>query len=146
MENKVKRIGYLPRKRVLEIIDEISKSESISRSKVVGILVEEALDARGIANFGYSNIGKSNIYKSDNFKGLHNENAQLKDTEDEFVDDSGYTVSTHKTLDRSISSADIELANKINILKESGLIWHSLNNLFNFLMHNIWSLFILSQE
>ena len=56
MENKVKRIGYLPRKRVLEIIDEISKSESISRSKVVGILVEEALDARGIANFGYSNI------------------------------------------------------------------------------------------
>ena len=39
MENKVKRIGYLPRKRVLEIIDEISKSESISRSKVVGLLV-----------------------------------------------------------------------------------------------------------
>ena len=121
MENKVKRIGYLPRKRVLEIIDEISKSESISRSKVVGILVEEALDARGIANFGYSNIIKANIYKSDNFKDLHNENG-LEDTEDEFVDDSGYTVSTHKTLDRSISSADIELANKINILKESGLI------------------------
>ena len=122
MENKVKRIGYLPRKRVLEIIDEISKSESISRSKVVGILVEEALDARGIANFGYSNISKPNIHKSSNFKDLRNENAHLKDTEDEFVDDSGYTVSTHKTLDRSISSADIELANKINILKESGLI------------------------
>ena len=122
MENRVKRIGYLPRKRVLEIIDEISKSESISRSKVVGILVEEALDARGIANFGYSNISKSNIYKSDNYKDLRNENAHLKDAEDEFVDDSGYTVSSHKTLDRSISSADIELANKINILKESGLI------------------------
>ena len=121
MENKVKRIGYLPRKRVLEIIDEISKSESISRSKVVGILVEEALDARGIVNFGYSNISKSNILKSDNFKDLQNE-THLKDGEDEFVDDSGYTVSSHKTLDRSISSADIELANKINILKESGLI------------------------
>ena len=63
MENKVKRIGYLPRKRVLEIIDEISKSESISRSKVVGILVEEALDARGIANFGYS-ISVSQRYTS----------------------------------------------------------------------------------
>ena len=75
MENKVKRIGYLPRKRVLEIIDEISKSESISRSKVVGILVEEALDARGIANFGYSNISNSNIYKLDNFKDLQNDNA-----------------------------------------------------------------------
>ena len=122
MENKVKRIGYLPRKRVLEIIDEISKSESISRSKVVGILVEEALDARGIANFGYSNTSKSNIYNSDNYKDFQNDNAPFKDTEDEFVDDSGYTVSSHKKLDRSISSADIELANKINILKESGLI------------------------
>ena len=43
-------------------------------------------------------------------------------TPDEFVDDGGYTISSHKKLDRSISSADIELANKINILKESGLI------------------------
>jgi len=122
MQNKVKRIGYLPRKRVIENIEEISNSESISRSKVVGILVEEALDARGIANFGYSNITKSNIYKSNNYSDLKNENGHLKDAEDEFVDDSGYTVSSHKTLDRSISSADIELANKINILKESGLI------------------------
>ena len=122
MENKVKRIGYLPRKRVLEIIDEISKNESISRSKVVGLLVEEALDARGIANFGYGNINKSNLYKSDIYKESKNENLSLKDAEDEFVDDSGYTVSSHKTLDRKISSADIELANKINILKESGLI------------------------
>ena len=122
MENQVKRIGYLPRKRVLEIIDKISKSESISRSKVVGILVEEALDARGIANFGYGNISKSNSYKSDILKEVQNENIQLEDAEDEFVDDSGYTVHSHKTLDRSISSADIELANKINILKKSGLI------------------------
>ena len=122
MENKVKRIGYLPRKRVLEIIDEISKSESISRSKVVGILVEEALDSRGIVNFGYSNINKSNSYNSDNYRDVKKNNLHLKDAEDEFVDDSGYTVSSHKTLDRSISSADIELANKINILKESGLI------------------------
>ena len=122
MENKVKRIGYLPRKRVLEIIDEISQSESISRSKVVGILVEEALDARGIANFGYGNISKSNLYQSNVYKEVKNENIHFKDAEDEFVDDSGYTSPSHKTLDRSISSADIELANKINILKESGLI------------------------
>ena len=122
MEKKVKRIGYLPRKRVLEIIDEISKSESISRSKVVGLLVEEALDARGIANFGYSNISKSNLYKSDNFLDIPNKSTNFNDAEDEFVDDSGYTISSHKKLDRSISSSDIELANKINILKESGLI------------------------
>ena len=122
MDNKVKRIGYLPRKRVLEIIDDISKSESISRSKVVGILVEEALDARGIANFGYGDISKSNLYKSNIYKDPQNVSMHLKDAEDEFVDDSGYTFSSNKTSDRSISSADIELANKINILKESGLI------------------------
>ncbi len=120
MESKVKRIGYLPRKRVLEIIDEIAKSESISRSKVVGILVEEALDARGIVNFGYSN--QINKFKSESYINSSKENNNLTASEDEFVDDSGYTISSHKTLDRSISSADIELANKINILKESGLI------------------------
>ena len=121
MEKSVKRIGYLPRKRVLEIIDQISKSESISMSKVVGILVEEALDARGIANFGYSNLKKTKTLNSETYtdsKPFKN----ISDAEDEFVDDNGYTISSHKTLDRSISSEDIELANKINILKESGLI------------------------
>ena len=122
MENKVKRIGYLPRKRVLEIIDEISRSESISRSKVVGILVEEALDARGIVNFGYSNLNKPKIQNSSIYTNNKIENKAIADSEDEFVDDSGYTISSTKKLDHSISSADIELANKINILKESGLI------------------------
>jgi len=122
MENKVKRIGYLPRRRVLEIIDEISKSESISRSKVVGLLVEEALDARGIVNFGYSNANKPKNLNSHNYEQSQIKTKNINDSEDEFVDDSGYTLSSHKTLDRSISSDDIELANKINILKESGLI------------------------
>ena len=121
MDTTVKRIGYLPRKRVLEIIDEISKSESISRSKVVGILVEEALDARGIANFGYSNLSKIKPLKSENY--FDNMPVRkISETEDEFVDDSGYTISSNKKVDRSLSTEDIELANKINILKESGLI------------------------
>ena len=121
MDTTVKRIGYLPRKRVLEIIDEISKSESISRSKVVGILVEEALDARGIANFGYSNLSKIKPLKSENYFDKQPVR-KISDSEDEFVDDSGYTISSNKKVDRSLSTADIELANKINILKESGLI------------------------
>tara|TARA_Y100001935_G_scaffold252981_1_gene258061 strand:+ start:1711 stop:2079 length:369 start_codon:yes stop_codon:yes gene_type:complete len=122
MDVNVKRIGYLPRKRVLEIIDKISESESISRSKVVGILVEEALDARGIANFGFSNKESANsnqlIKKRDSIKNSTN----IKIAEDEFVDDSGYTFSHHNNLEQNISSSDIELANKINLLKKSGLI------------------------
>ena len=122
MEDKVKRIGYLPRKRVLELIDEISKTASISRSKVVGLLVEVAVEARGIINLGYSNSNKPKQFKSFNYSNSQTNNKELTDSEDEFVDDSGYTISSNKNSDRSISSSDIELANKINILKESGLI------------------------
>ena len=122
MDVNVKRIGYLPRKRVLEIIDKISENESISRSKVVGILVEEALDARGIANFGFSSNEsiKSNLLnkKINNIETSKNN----KIAEDEFVDDSGYTFSHNNNLEQNISSSDIELANKINLLKKSGLI------------------------
>ena len=122
MDNSVKRIGYLPRKRVLEIIDKISQSESISRSKVVGILVEEALGARGIDNFGFGNNIKSNNNKVEKFSNSVKKNQNINIAEDEFVDDSGYTFSSNNNLERDISSSDIELANKINLLKKSGLI------------------------
>ena len=122
MVNSVKRIGYLPRKRVLEIIDKISQTESISRSKVVGILVEEALGARGIDNFAFEN--KINIKKNkvENLSNNGKNNQNINISEDEFVDDSGYTFSSKNNLGGDISSSDIELANKINLLKKSGLI------------------------
>ena len=123
MDNSVKRIGYLPRKRVLEIIDKISQTESISRSKVVGLLVEEALGARGIDNFGFGNKNNLRSNKVENLSESVNNNQKIDIGEDEFVDDSGYTFSSNKNLERDISSSDIELANKINLLKKSGLIW-----------------------
>ena len=122
MDNSVKRIGYLPRKRVLEIIDKISQTESISRSKVVGLLVEEALGARGIDNFGFGNKNNLRSNKVANLSDSVNNNQKIDIGEDEFVDDSGYTFSSNKNLERDISSSDIELANKINLLKKSGLI------------------------
>ena len=122
MDNSVKRIGYLPRKRVLEIIDKISQTESISRSKVVGLLVEEALGARGIDNFGFGSKNNLRSNKVENLSDSVNNNQKIDIGEDEFVDDSGYTFSSNKNLERDISSSDIELANKINLLKKSGLI------------------------
>ena len=122
MDNSVKRIGYLPRKRVLEIIDKISQTESISRSKVVGILVEEALGARGIDNFGFGSKINQDINKVENPSNIAKNNRNINIAEDEFVDDSGYTFSSNNNLKRDISSSDIELANKINLLKKSGLI------------------------
>ena len=129
MDINVKRIGYLPRKRVLEIIDKISQAESISRSKVVGILVEEALDARGIENFGYgnkvdlnNNNNNNNNMNNPTYSNNLKQNNSLDIAEDEFVDDSGYTLTKNKNSGQNISSSDIELANKINLLKKSGLI------------------------
>ena len=122
MEINVKRIGYLPRKRVLEIIDKISQTESISRSKVVGILVEEALDARGIENFGFGKKADLTNINNQNYSNNLKQNDNVNLAEDEFVDDSGYTLPQNKNTGQNISSSDIELANKINLLKKSGLI------------------------
>ena len=122
METSVKRIGYLPRKRVLEIIDEISQSESISRSKVVGILVEEALGARGIDNFGYMNKQTQRLATSEFYQNKKISANEIDIHEDEFVDDNGYRISNKAADNDGISSSDIELANKINLLKKSGLI------------------------
>ena len=59
-----KRIGYLPSLNTQEIITKIAREENLSQSKVVGLLVEEALISRGIfkphnknnSSFKYSDI------------------------------------------------------------------------------------------
>ena len=48
MPSQRKRIGFLPTAEVQEIINKICASENISQSKVTGILVKEAIDARNI--------------------------------------------------------------------------------------------------
>ena len=48
MPTSRRRVGFLPRLEVQEILDELSLEENLSQSKVVGILVEEALHYRGI--------------------------------------------------------------------------------------------------
>ena len=45
-----KRIGFLPRSEVQLLIDQICKDNKLSQSKVTGILVEEALNSRGVLN------------------------------------------------------------------------------------------------
>ena len=51
-----KRIGYLPSLNIQGIINEIAKEEKLSQSKVVGILVEEALIARDELDVHNSNV------------------------------------------------------------------------------------------
>ena len=55
MPTQRKRIGFLPRTEVQNIIDKISNHNKISQSKVTGILVEEALNYRGFLNYSLKN-------------------------------------------------------------------------------------------
>ena len=48
MPSQRKRIGFLPTAEVQEIINKICASENISQSKVTGILVKEAINARSL--------------------------------------------------------------------------------------------------
>ena len=50
MPSQRKRIGFLPRTEVQKIIDKICNHNKLSQSKVTGILVEEALNSRGLLN------------------------------------------------------------------------------------------------
>ena len=50
MPTKKKRIGFIPREEVMRIIDKLSIENNLSNSKIISILVEEALSIRGIFN------------------------------------------------------------------------------------------------
>ena len=50
MPTKKKRVGLIPREDVMRIIDKLSIENNLSNSKIIGILVEEALSTRGIFN------------------------------------------------------------------------------------------------
>ena len=55
MPSQRKRIGFLPRPEVQDIIDQICKHNKLSQSKVTGILVDEALSSRGVLNSSVNN-------------------------------------------------------------------------------------------
>ena len=75
MPSQRKRIGYLPRAEIQNIIDQICKYNKLSQSKVTGILVEEALSYRGFlystlnenSDITISNINKSILINTDAF-------------------------------------------------------------------------------
>ena len=50
MPTKKKRVGFIPREDVMRIIENLSIENNLSNSKIISILVEEALSVRGIFN------------------------------------------------------------------------------------------------
>ena len=56
MPTKKRRVWFIPRENVMRIIDKLSIENNLSNSKIISILVEEALSIRGIFN---KNNGKA---------------------------------------------------------------------------------------
>jgi len=69
MPTKKKRVGFIPREDVMKIIDKLSIENNLSNSKIISILVEEALSTRGIFNKKNGKVTQSyllNEYNSQN--------------------------------------------------------------------------------
>ena len=69
MPTKKKRVGFIPREDVMRIIEKLSTENNLSNSKIISILVEEALSVRGMFNKKNGNVTQSyllNDYSSKN--------------------------------------------------------------------------------
>ena len=66
MPTKKKRVGFIPRSDVLDIINNLSHETNLSNSKIINILVEEALFKRGVFNKNKVKMNKaSNVTNLD---------------------------------------------------------------------------------
>ena len=74
MPTKKKRVGFIPREDVMRIIEKLSTENNLSNSKIISILVEEALSIRGIFNKKNGKITQSYQPNDDNFKNLFETN------------------------------------------------------------------------
>ena len=66
MPTKKKRVGFIPREDVMRIIDKLSLENNLSNSKIISILVEEALSVRGIFNKKNGKAIQSYQFNGDN--------------------------------------------------------------------------------
>ena len=70
MPTKKKRVGFIPREDVMRIIEKLSTENNLSNSKIISILVEEALSIRGIFNKKNGKVTQSYQSNEDNSKNL----------------------------------------------------------------------------
>ena len=85
MPTKKKRVGFIPREDVMRIIEKLSTENNLSNSKIISILVEEALSIRGI--FNKKNGKVTQLYQ------LDEDNSQnLFDNSSDFLDKAKHSI------------------------------------------------------
>ena len=105
MPTKKKRVGFIPREDVMRIIDKLSIENNLSNSKIISILVEEALSLRGIFN-------KNNGKATPSFQLPEVGSQNLSDNSADFIDKSEPSIDT-KLVNHLIPSNSIHL-NEVN--------------------------------
>ena len=88
MPTKKKRVGFIPRDDVMRIIDKLSIENNLSNSKIISILVEEALSIRGIFDRKNGKVSQSYQLNEDNTQNLF-------DNSDDFIDNTKQSVDTN---------------------------------------------------
>ena len=88
MPTKKKRIGFIPREDVMRIIDKLSIENNLSNSKIISILVEEALSIRGIFN-------KKNGKATQSYQANDQNSQKLFDNSDDFIDNAKLSIDTN---------------------------------------------------
>ena len=86
MPTKKKRVGFIPREDVMRIIDKLSIENNLSNSKIISILVEEALSIRGIFNKKNGRLTQSYQQNKDISKSLSDNSTSFIDNEQFSID------------------------------------------------------------
>ena len=105
MPTKKKRVGFIPREDVMRIIDKLSIENNLSNSKIISILVEEALSIRGIFN-------KKNGKAKPSFQLPEDHSQNFSDNSADLVDKSETSIDT-KLVNH------LNLSNSINLNEEN---------------------------
>ena len=87
MPTKKKRVGFIPREDVMRIIDKLSIENNLSNSKIISILVEEALSIRGVFN-------KNNGKATQSFQLPEKHSQNLSNNSADFVNNSETSIDT----------------------------------------------------
>ena len=86
MPTKKKRVGFIPREDVMRIIDKLSIENNLSNSKIISILVEEALSIRGIFNKKNGRVTQSYQQNNDISRILSNNSTSFIHNEELSID------------------------------------------------------------
>ena len=86
MPTKKKRVGFIPREDVMIIIDKLSIENNLSNSKIISILVEEALSIRGIFNKKNGKANQSYQFNKENSQNLFDNSGDFLDKAKRSID------------------------------------------------------------